>query len=281
MSSRPARTAILVRGGVVDLLTALPTFADVLVAAGLIDPSPEQIPRRKTDRDRLRVRMFAVMRSMLSDQVSAELDSYGWLLVDYPDEEPLLELARRLGDPVPARAGAALPERLVPTHAANAAANSLSARYGFGAFPFHTDAAHHRDPPRILVMRSCGASADVADTRLINLHDAVGPLLSELRGGTWLVNAGRSRFYAPVVVRRGGVSTLRFDPGCMRAVSTRANEVERHLESIITTARGTPVRWIPAKALVVDNWRCLHGRAPVRDGERVLERVLVRAEGPT
>lgn len=205
----------------------------------------------------------------------AEFEAHGWLLVDFPNDEPLIELARHLGDPVSARSAAPLPERLIPTDAADAAPNSLSSRYGLGSFPFHTDAAHHREPPRILLMRSVGASVDIA-TRLVDLHGVVSPCLSSLRGGTWLVNAGQTRFYAPMVVRRGRESTVRFDPGCMRAVSARAREVEHHLESVLTTANATPIRWRPGKALIVDNWRCLHGRPPASDPERVLERVLVR-----
>jgi alpha-ketoglutarate-dependent taurine dioxygenase len=214
----------------------------------------------------------------LPTQDRAELHGRGWLLVDFPDDEPLLELARQVGEPIAARDAAPLPERLIPRDIDDAKPNSLSSRYGFGAFPFHTDAAHHVEPPRILLMRSVGASVDVA-THLVDLHGAVGPCLSSLRGGTWIVNAGRTRFYAPVVGRRGRKPAVRFDPGCMRAVSPRAHEVERLLESVLATAGATPISWRRGKALIVDNWRCLHGRPPASDRERVLERVLVNDGG--
>lgn len=70
-------------------------------------------------------------------------------------------LGRSLGIPVSVRPGGPTTYRLTPTPVSEAAPRSLSAIYGLDAFPFHTDAAHHRVPPRYLILRLAdGARSD-------------------------------------------------------------------------------------------------------------------------
>src|SRR5215472_17980714 len=77
----------------------------------------------------------------------------GWTVIDLDVEHDLLDLARAFGTPVPTRRGASSLARLRIWDRDAARPNSLSARYGTAAFPFHTDAAFLRVPPEIGLMR--------------------------------------------------------------------------------------------------------------------------------
>ena len=202
----------------------------------------------------------------------------GWDLLDYPADKPLADLAEVFGDPAAAREHGALPELLVPTTVGDASPRSLSAIYGLGEFPFHTDAAHHSVPPDLVLMRLGSGSVTPIPTIVFNLFDAVGDsTIFGLKGGSWIVRAGRRRFYTSIVVRKGGDHLVRFDPGCMKPVSPRAEEVEEIIASIIAEAPHTAIEWSKNMVLLLDNWRCLHGRPAANDSGRSLERILIRS----
>ena len=75
----------------------------------------------------------------------------GWTVIPFKGD--ILEFARGLGRPVPNRRDGTLIDRLMVIDPKDAIPNSLSSRYGKGAFPFHADGAHHREVPRFLLMR--------------------------------------------------------------------------------------------------------------------------------
>lgn len=211
-------------------------------------------------------------------RVRDELHRVGWVLAEHPTAESLLDFAKQIGQPVAARLDGQLPEVLVPRGSEAALPRSLSALHGLAPFPFHTDAAHHALPPDLLAMRLAPESTSRTPTLLLDVWDVAGSDLAGLRAGTWLVSAGRRRFYAPMVSRRGSNQVLRFDPGCMRPVSTKAMEVQLAFQSTIQAAVAAEVDWNAGTVLVVDNWRCLHARGEVLGFGRALERVLVRSE---
>jgi hypothetical protein len=176
------------------------------------------------------------------------------------------EVAPRRGDPTvsvlrPADADAAHP-------------NSLSAVYGLGQQPLHTDGAHMQDPPDLLVFISERPSA--TPTQLwragIVVRRRGGPPTiapAALDHGMFVVRNGRDSFYAPA---RSG-SGYRYDPGCMTPCDARAREVQGYFDQQLS--RATVHEW-PAggQVLVVDNWHTLHARPAVAEGD--LDRELTR-----
>jgi hypothetical protein len=208
---------------------------------------------------------------------AAAIRATGWTLIEYPADEPLLDFARALGEPVAARVGSPLPEVLVPTSPDMALPRSLSAVYGLGVFPFHTDAAHHALPPDMITMRLAPESVSWTSTLVVDSWSFLGEDVARFQGGSWLISAGRQRFYASILVRRGSRHLLRFDPGCMKPVSTRAEEVHSALLSAIGAAVPAEIRWRRNEVLLMNNWRCLHGRTAVGAPGRALERVLIRS----
>src|SRR6266540_143127 len=104
------------------------------------------------------------------------LGSRGWLTVMYPSDRELLALGRDLGTPRSVRPSGPLVDRLIPRNADEAPERSLSAFYGFGAFPLHTDAAHHQSPPRLVLLRLAGGAQSASATLLLDLRAALADL---------------------------------------------------------------------------------------------------------
>ncbi len=172
-------------------------------------------------------------------------------------------LARSLGSAVSARKGGPLFERISPTPRDQASPRSLSSVYGLGAFPFHTDAAHHRVPPRYVAMRLAEGARSNTPTMIVDLDPSrlSRGMRATLRREMWLVAGGLSRtFYAPILDRNE--ACIRFDPGCMRQPAGTTLTGGSMLLEHIRAAELVQVDWESETTLVLDNWRLLHSRAP-------------------
>jgi hypothetical protein len=205
-------------------------------------------------------------------------DGVAWLK---GSQATLFELAGRLGDPVPVRRGGPTLDRLVPVDRDAAPSRTLSALYGVGRFPMHTDAASHRIPPRFLLLRFDGREATTTPTQLLDFNSLdLGPReMAALRREVWLVRGGVGRtFYTTILSRTSIGQMVRFDPGCMEpALGTDSRGLPALLEAF-EGVEPVDVYWQPEEIVVIDNWRFVHGRGAVDlEHDRVLERVLVRA----
>jgi hypothetical protein len=193
------------------------------------------------------------------ESVRAEAAVLGWA-----------EVATRLGDP-PVSV-------LTPTEASAPRSRSLSAQYGLGQQPLHTDGAHLANPPDVMVLVSSHPSPTATLVWVAPVQISVGPGSVELRvdafmHGMFVVHSGRDSFYAPAW--SGG--RVRFDPGCMTACDARTREVQEYLAAQLPVAAVVP--WARAgQVLVIDNRQALHARAAVAAGDedRELTRVGFR-----
>lgn len=195
--------------------------------------------------------------------------------------EAMTTAAALLGAPVAARSGSAIVHDLKPSAPEEAHTKSLSALHGVAAFPFHTDGAHHRTPPRWVVMRCVNpGNSDRAtlllDSAELGLRDDVWRLLER---AVWWVSSGGRAFPASIVRSNPTGRTIRYDAGCMKPAAAGFVESQCVFESALESASPTPVSWKANDLLIFDNWRMLHARAvgPTDDrGMRHLQRVLVR-----
>lgn len=169
-------------------------------------------------------------------------------------------------------------EALRPTDPEHANKRSLSAVFGRGQQPLHTDGAHHALPPDIVILAAAeptsvptllwGASYE----RLIEIGD-------DIRHGLFAVDDGQASFLAPAC---NGWPTLggqiRFDPGCMTPVDSRARGVSAHFANALESA--TRFDWTQQdQVLVIDNRRVLHARADsVSDPNRLMYRLMLRVD---
>lgn len=155
---------------------------------------------------------------------------------------------------------------LRPTRQGDAHPASLSAQVGLGEQPLHTDGAHLRKVPDLVVMWSSTTSATptrVWDARRAGRgKDDSGIFMIRSGGETWLSPARDS----------GG---LRFDPGCMAPCDAFARETAQILQAP-PPDQVHEIAWTkPGMVLVLRNRWVLHGRAAVVPGDeaRTLGRV--------
>jgi hypothetical protein len=154
-----------------------------------------------------------------------ELCKRGWTSFSFDGD--LLELASMYGTPVSARIGGSLIDLLRVKTPDKSHPSSLSARFGTGAFPFHTDGAHHEKVPHFLFMRLVEPERSSRKTLLLDFRGALNENSNQvLRSEMWRVRGGARPFLSPIV----GDDFLRFDPCVMKpalsgrsvAVSTEA-----------------------------------------------------------
>lgn len=199
----------------------------------------------------------------------------GWIAAA-DDIEVIRRQAAAYGwDEVPTRHGDPPVSILKPVQPGSAHPRSLSAQYGLGDQPLHTDGAHLASPPDLVVLAASGPSR--TPTRLW-AYDRVtrgkeDPPRAALSNGMFLVRIGRDSFYAPALAG----NRWRYDPGCMTPCDARARHVGEYLAAQLT--RAWTWEWTQAgQVLVIDNRSVLHARAAVAEGDedRALTRVALR-----
>ena len=175
---------------------------------------------------------------------------------------------------VPARNGDPAVSTLRPTSTQAAKPRSLSATAGLGAQPLHTDGAHFRVPPDIVLLYA--EQPSTTPTMLVR-NPLSGSPRRDATAGVFLVNGGDDRFLATAYDYAHG---LRFDPGCMTPQDQRAREIAQVVAD--AESRAEAHTWSePDCVLVIDNTQVLHGRAAVAAGDenRALTRIAFNTKG--
>jgi hypothetical protein len=166
------------------------------------------------------------------------------------------------------------PERdvLKPTKSQDAPKQSLSAKYGYGAQPLHTDGSHHKEPPDIVLL-SVEAPSKVP-TMLWQFPDLGIPAETwhDLRHGLFTVRTGSSAFLAPAFNR----GRVRFDPGCMTPADSRSGRVIDFFSRMQSEAFRH--EWTASGLiLAIDNRKVLHARGPAEEEpDRTMHRIAIR-----
>lgn len=214
--------------------------------------------------------------SLALNELAAEAAAAGWVTVT-ADLQELRGVARSLGwHEVPARPGDEPVSELHPVPARKAHPRSLSAQYGLGAQPLHTDGAHLPLPPEIVALQA--QTPNRTATRLWTAANTTtrpsrAVPWSALRHGVFLVSSGSQRVYA-VAASHG---QIRYDPGCMTPCDQRARRVATFFDDALNDTHAHT--WDSnQEVLLIDNRITLHARAQVShdDEGRVLRRVAFR-----
>lgn len=159
-------------------------------------------------------------------------------------------------------------QELVPKEKDAAVSRSFSKRHGLRSFPLHTDTAFWAQPARFVVLFA-GKSSQTA-TRLLPLQ-LTSELMAKARTSNpvFLRQTVNGPIYSPPWIDDIGCSTL-YDPCCMQPANLAAKEFESNILANSTNA--IRFGWTGSRALVIDNWRVLHGRDDCCDNNRVLYR---------
>ena len=203
---------------------------------------------------------------------------YGYAVIqDYRLGDDSVAVASSLGEPLTPWGGRLIQE-LVPRAAATP--NTYSGIYGLRSFPFHTDLAHWRVPPRYLLLRCVRGYAEVP-TLLLDGQDLIDTATSDL-----LARA----IFIPRRPRGGTLTLLRLCEHVEQTVRFRwdavflkpASKVGDVADKLVRTwlAETTPISTKLTQAgdtLLIDNWRVLHARSPIPSGceDRKIERIYL------
>ena len=159
-------------------------------------------------------------------------------------------------------------QRLVPKEREAAKSNSFSRQHGRSAFPLHTDTAFWDEPARFIVLFSSVMSH--CATRVLSANDT-DDLMARARcnNPVFLRNTVRGAVYSHPCGDATELNAL-YDPCCMTAVNVAAQEFEQ--EALKAGERSHRLCWRGNTALVIDNWRVMHGRESCPDDNRLLYR---------
>jgi L-asparagine oxygenase len=169
-------------------------------------------------------------------------------------------------------------QRLTPR--ANGTPNTYSGIFGLDRFPFHTDLAHWRQPPRYLMLR-CVIGYPEVPTLLLDGND----LIEKLTLGALC--------RAVVKPRRpqGGVVPLlclveatdagyrlRWDEVFLQPASKAGEVASRQVKMSLAQIQPLSISLMQSgDTVLIDNWRMLHARSPIPAGceDRSIERVYL------
>lgn len=214
----------------------------------------------------------------MSLEIKDEIRKSGYIFFsNHRPNDSIVEIAEDFGKPLePWEDG--LVQTLVPL--SEAAPNSYSGIFGLNRFPFHSDLAHWRAPPRYLLLRCVTGYSDIP-TLLIDGHDLIDAVTLDI-----LVRA----IFKPRRPRDGSISLLRLCEPVEDVARVRWDEVFLKPASRIGEVADLRVReWLskctPTEmslaqthdTLLIDNWRMLHARSPILPGResRAIERVYL------
>lgn len=216
----------------------------------------------------------------MTPEIRDELRKVGYIFFSsHRPNDSIVEIAEHFGKPLVLWENG-LVQTLVPR--TEAAPNSYSGIYGLDRFPFHSDLAHWRTPPRYLLLRCITGFADVP-TLMIDGHDLIDAVTLDILGRA---------IFKPRRPRDGSVSLLRLCEPVDDVVRVRWDEVFLKPASRIGEVADLRVReWLSTctptalslaethDTLLIDNWRMLHARPPILPGRetRAIERVYLEA----
>ncbi len=216
------------------------------------------------------------------------LESRGWTLfaLSHPLEsdfrEELLGIAAQLGELAATRAGGDFCDMLIPTVATAARPRSLSKIHSTGEFPLHSDTAHWPTPCRYVILACISPGSGrrgtlLLDTRRLPFSNAQ---LSLLNCTPLRVRNGRDSFFSTILSKMRPF--VRFDPGCMTAITPDGQCALAVLSSNNWLDCVERINWETGVVLIIDNWRVLHGRdgAHSPDPDRKLLRISIRGKKP-
>lgn len=190
-------------------------------------------------------------------------------------EEKLLKLAYCLGTPIPSRIGSPLIDNLIPLRKEVAHKQSLSANFGLGEFPFHTDGAYLRTPPRYIILRYVRGILNPTPTIFCDLKSINEFAKHELKFHVWKVKSRNASFYSNILSEDERI--YRYDTCIMNPVN-KNNSNAALFENLITSMPMQEVKWEENKTIVINNWTCVHKRPEVNNEEvnyRHLQRIMI------
>lgn len=173
--------------------------------------------------------------------------------------------------------------RLTPKKKNETTPNTYSGIYGLGEFPFHTDFAHWRTPPRYFLLR-CVVGYENVPTILIDGLELIDEINLSIFGRA-LMQPRRPVSGSLHILRlyhrlQGEYGLIRWDEEFIRPGSEAGKLGSDLLRAKIADATHIPIALVNAgDTIIIDNWRILHSRSPILTGceGRIIERAYLES----
>jgi hypothetical protein len=174
-------------------------------------------------------------------------------------------------------------QRLTPLAKEAALPNTYSGNFGISEFPLHTDLAHWATPPRFFMLR-CIRGAQTVVTKVLDGSELIR-VFGEGNLRRIIVKPRRPLLYGMRLLRlykppsSGTVGCIRWDSLYLLPASGQSGAAMNQIEALLLHLPQISITLSePGDILIVDNWRCLHGRSPVEEEarDRLIERVYLK-----
>lgn len=203
----------------------------------------------------------------------------GWAEIDgIPSPERVLSLAEENGIITPHPNGEKY-NVIKPSDGVASIKGTFSSTYGFEEFPLHTDTAFWPKPARYIVMAIF--REDKNATFIINTERIVSGLSrrakSAAKTAIYKVKIPSGVHFTSFILKESGTRGYRFDPCCMSPANESAKLFHAEFKEALGEVEPFKVSWSGNNALVVDNWKTMHGRSAIMcaSGSRELLRIYV------
>lgn len=206
-----------------------------------------------------------------------ELEEKGIAVVDgIQSKEDLISLAKSLGSIKLNQNGSAV-SILRPSKGKKSLKGTFSQVHGLSPFPMHTDTAFLGVPVRYLVFGMIGSSS--CATTYVHFNEICRASRIDLMGvakrAVYLSDTFEERKYIGVAFTHDKKSGIRFDPNVMRPMNADAKKFHECVSHILDSISVHQVGWTGNRAVVIDNWKVLHGRDGTADEDREILRIYV------
>jgi L-asparagine oxygenase len=214
----------------------------------------------------------------MSPTFKENINNHGYaILREHCSGSSITEVANTIGRPLTPWQGGLIQE-LVPR--SNSTPNTYSGIYGLNSFPFHTDLAHWRNPPRYLLLRCLIGSPEVPTLLLDGQAIFDDTMLDILRRAIFTPRRPRGgtltllRLYEPT----DSGYCFRWDEKFLKPASRIGEQASHCLRKLIEKSQPTSIALVRlGDTLLIDNWRMLHARSQVPAGheDRKFQRIYL------
>lgn len=218
------------------------------------------------------------MHKLLSD---IEIKGYQFFSKLEP-ENSIKEISSKIGKHFEVEDNEIHVSELVPKLKDEATANTYSGLFGLNEFPFHTDLAHWRFPPRFLVLR-CIIGFEAVPTLLLDGYKIADKLGKESLSRALVKPRRPLRGKLPLMSLlqiRAENTIIRWDNIFLKPASDLGKAEFEKFQAAVNNENCISISMVSSgDTLVIDNWRMLHARAPVPENcrNRKLERIYLES----
>ena len=216
----------------------------------------------------------------MARQLKEEISAQGYCFIETlnPDSDSI-SIAVEFGRTMTPWTGR-LVQQLVPR--ATSTPNTYSGLYGLNRFPYHTDLAHWRQPPRYLMLRCVRGYASVP-TLLLDGKILVERVTHNVLARAIMKPRRPQNGVVPLLCLYQAADNgfrLRWDETFLEPASNTGKIAFLRVLECLAQAEhyAVPLKQ-PGDTIVIDNWRMLHARSPIPPGceDRKIERIYLES----